>query len=674
MAYCPKCKQTFAEGGFCPYDGATLHVDETIGPPKATQQGNPPQSPTTPFDQQANPNPATEPGFTSPRDLKALSAMSAMGSGGDHAAALSKLRSNDPKAEYDRLVGATLDNRYLIEKKLGEGGMGVVFLAKHTIIEKAVAIKVLKREVARDHSVVKRFVQEAKAASRIGHPNIVDVTDFGTTPDGMTYSVMEFVDGQTLSQVIKAAAPMDLSRALPVIAQLAKALGAAHDKGIVHRDLKPENVFLIDRDGRPDFVKVVDFGIAKIMPLEDQGPAAGPRLTRAGTVFGTPEYMAPEQAAGRSDTDRRVDIYALGTILYEMIVGKVPHKGPTMVRTLAMQMLDPIEPPSKTRPELDISQAFEDVLMKALAKNRDERYDTMEVFLADLEKVSAVPLAIPLSPKSAPINVGRLGASDRTMIEGGALPSTLPELPPGANAEKLAAEARPDQAVTNVVPKRKRASSSIDPAFIDGAPAFEHVFDNPPIDRDQSSKWPIVVTVLILLAGGAYGAYWLSQRGDDKRANSSDPVVKTYDAATPIALATDAGPAKDAGMVIAEITPDARRRTNVVRPWRKRTPDAGTKIIGRGEDVMIRINTRPEGARIYISGVYRGTSQDGGIAISNPFGSRILATCKLPGYRDGRVVLTFNKKRFSFDCIMQRIKKCVPGLKNPFDACPKKKK
>src|SRR4029077_13792787 len=152
-------------------------------------------------------------------------------------------------------------------------------------------------------------------------------------------------------------------------AQIARALGAAHDKGIVHRDLKPENVFLLDRDGRPDFVKIVDFGIAKVTPAG--GAAAGePRLTCAGSVFGTPEYMAPEQAAGKSDTDRRVDIYALGVILYEMICGRVPHRGDSMVRTLAMQMLDPIDPPSRVRPDLQITPEAGAGVMQPLAHKR----------------------------------------------------------------------------------------------------------------------------------------------------------------------------------------------------------------------------------------------------------------------------------------------------------------
>src|SRR6185436_18158587 len=152
-------------------------------------------------------------------------------------------------SEYDRLVGQTLDGRYHIQKKIGEGGMGVVFAARHAVIERPLAIKVLKREVMRDAATIRRFVQEAKAASRIGHPNIVDVTDFGTTPDGMTYSVMEYVDGETLGRALRYGAPFGVPRTVRIAAQIARALGAAHDKGIVHRDLKPENVFLVDRDG-----------------------------------------------------------------------------------------------------------------------------------------------------------------------------------------------------------------------------------------------------------------------------------------------------------------------------------------------------------------------------------------------------------------------------------------
>src|SRR5688572_21298790 len=328
-----------------------------------------------------------------PPPMRALSASE------NPAAALELVRAARGKNEYDKLVGETLDGRYFIEKKIGEGGMGVVFSARHAVIERPLAIKVLKREVMRDTATIKRFVKEAQAASRIGHPNIVDVTDFGTTPDGMTFSVMEYVDGQTLGSAIRNGAPFAMQRAIRITVQIARALGAAHDKGIVHRDLKPENVFLIDRDNRPDFVKIVDFGIAKVAPAPNSPNANEPRLTRAGSVFGTPEYMAAEQAAGRRDNDGRVDIYALGVVRNGMLTGRVPLRGETMVRTLAMQMLDPIDPPRKARPDLDISVELEKVVMRAIAKKRDARFPTMTDLINALEKLQTpVGLSVTGSP------------------------------------------------------------------------------------------------------------------------------------------------------------------------------------------------------------------------------------------------------------------------------------
>src|SRR5262249_19680715 len=242
--------------------------------------------------------------------------------------------------------------------------------------------------------VVQRFVQEAKAASRIGHASIVDVIDFGSLPDGSAYSVMEYIDGVTLNKVIRAG-PMPAARALPIARQIARALAAASEKGIVHRDLKPENVFLFEKGGRHDLVKIVDFGIAKFAPV---GNVDGPtRITRGGAVFGTPEYMAPEQAAGRSDNDQRVDIYALGTVMYELLVGRVPHKGETVVATLAQQMLDPIEPPRRMNPHAQVTDALEGVIMTALAKDRDKRYPTMGDLWVALE-AAATGMGLALEP------------------------------------------------------------------------------------------------------------------------------------------------------------------------------------------------------------------------------------------------------------------------------------
>ncbi len=629
MAYCPKCNQVFeTQEGFCPYDGVTLE-------------------PGTP---------------TSPR-IRAISAKE------EGIGALRALHAEDPKAEYDKLIGTTLEGRYRIEKKLGEGGMGVVFLGRHTIIEKAVAIKVLKREVARDHSVVKRFVQEAKAASRIGHPNIVDVTDFGTTPDGMTYSVMEFVEGKTLNAVIKADGPMPAARVLPIVAQLAKALGAAHDKGIVHRDLKPENVFVISRDGRKDFVKIVDFGIAKVMPVEGQKPG-GPRLTRAGSVFGTPEYMAPEQAAGRGDTDRRVDIYALGTILYEMLVGRVPHKGQSTVRTLAMQMLDPIPPPREANPKAEISADLEKVILKALAKKREERYATMADFLADLERVSGgVPLAQPLSPST-----GRAARADER---------TLVPLPPGADAvptlpqsdasdRETVPEARdtledPLTAAENARPRRPRKPSKGDPAFIAGASQLPLDLDDDEEPRPRSSRWPTVLVALLLLGGGGAAAYMLT-RGSRTPAAADGPADAAARAETPADAAALAETPADAATEVAELEADAGQVVGP-RPHHPNTdhrpPHPPPTHPGRPRKVQII--TKPTGASLYIGTTYSGT---GDVYLTRPGGTRLTVTCRLPGHKTGTVDVTFDGVTEVYLCQMPRIKHCVRDLKNPFDDCP----
>ncbi|MBL0215545.1 MAG: serine/threonine protein kinase [Myxococcales bacterium] len=431
--------------------------------------------------------------------------------------------------EYDKLVGQTLDGRYYVEKKIGEGGMGVVFSARHAVIERPLAIKVLKREVMRDTATIRRFVQEAKAASRIGHPNIVDVTDFGTTPDGMTYSVMEFVDGQTLGTAIRNSAPSPL-RAIKIAAQIARALGAAHDKGITHRDLKPENVFLLDRDGRTDFVKIVDFGIAKVAPVP--GSAAEPRLTRAGSVFGTPEYMAPEQAAGRGDTDGRVDIYALGVILYEMTCGRVPHRGDSMVRTLAMQMLDPAEPPTKVRPDLGIPPELEAVIMMALAKKREQRYQTMGELLAALEKVhTIVGQSITGSPvyALAPLPPG---ADASLASPGPASPTSQP--PTSRPAGPMVSRAH--------TPTGRRLKNEPEFTASDRPHTFEHVLDDTDAPRGRKA-WPPIV-LLLLIAGGATTVVVLMMK-------NRSATTATADAG--IAIVTP--PTADAGVTPA--TPDA---------------------------------------------------------------------------------------------------------------------
>ena len=634
--WCPSCHQFYGEAGYCPFDGVRLSI-----PPEAVSQ-----------------------------PARAISAHDG------EAAVLELLRPESSAAVYERLVGQTLDGRYRIERKIGEGGMGVVFAARHLVIERPLAVKVLKREVARDQSTIKRFIQEAKAASRIGHPNIVDVTDFGTTPDGMTYSVMEYVDGSTLSAAIKASAPMGLERALPIVAQIAQALGAAHAKGIVHRDLKPENVFLINRDGRRDFVKIVDFGIAKVTPIDNQ-PVEGPRLTRAGAVFGTPEYMAPEQAAGRGDTDQRVDVYALGTILYELLTGRVPHKSDSMVRTLAMQMLDPIEPPSKIRPDLTFDPEVEALVMRALAKKREQRFASMGELLDEIKRVAkGIDLTQPVSSSVAtskpalqlqPLPPGA-GPDQPTMRAGGGTARSAPPPPLAPITAADALEPRP-------APRRPVN----EPAFVrsEAQRLTFDIADDEPAPPPARSRWPIAVgAVLLFGTAGVAAALFLAGKGGTDGPDAA-AVALAPDAAQVIELAADA-----AEVVIVEVPVDAGvrdARTAGTRP-NPNQRDAGPGIaidlrdggaIGRtpGErgNVSIEVITRPDGGILYIDQSYRGP---GGTHLEERRGTRVKVKCTLPGYEPGYLDLVFDGKTEVAICSMTRTVKCVPGIKNPFDECP----
>ncbi|HXU82949.1 MAG TPA: protein kinase [Polyangia bacterium] len=307
--------------------------------------------------------------------------------------------------------------RYRVKEKLGEGGMGAVYLAEHVDIERRVALKLVHAELLRNPMVLGQFRQEARAASRIGNPYICDVTDWGELPDGRVFFVMEYLDGSSLGRILEQIRKLPPARCIPILRQVTKALGSAHEKGIVHLDVKPDNVLLVGKEGRADAVKVVDFGVAGI--LGQQGGSS--------RVMGTPEYMAPERATGKT-YDHRSDVYSLGVMAYEMLVGEVPFQGPTPIETLSLQAS---EVPDRINERLrhPIPEALETVVMDMLEKSPSRRPQSMaeveaRLLEAQIEAGIRTPwddLALPaVAPERAARIARKLRASTRRTVAIGA--------------------------------------------------------------------------------------------------------------------------------------------------------------------------------------------------------------------------------------------------------------
>lgn len=355
---------------------------------------------------------------------------------------------SETAAPGDPRVGMVVAERYRILRRIGEGGMGVVYEAEHIVLGKHVAIKVLRDDFARKSDLVERFKQEARSASIIGHENIIDVSDFGEMPGGGIFFAMELLRGEDLADVLKRERRLPLRRAVHIVSQVCRALHAAHQKGIIHRDLKPENVFLVHKDDRRDVVKVLDFGIAKMTTLD----AEGRRLTQTGVIFGTPEYMSPEQARGQT-LDLRVDVYAAGVMLYEMLAGCAPFGGDSFMAVLTKHMFEQPPPMAEAAPDVATPPAVEAVVMKAMAKDRDQRYSTMLEMLEDLRAVAgerpdpARASTVPEADASAGARAGAIpaGTSTRSLrpVAGAARTgrSFLPRAAMGMLAVALAAAA-----------------------------------------------------------------------------------------------------------------------------------------------------------------------------------------------------------------------------------------
>jgi tRNA A-37 threonylcarbamoyl transferase component Bud32 len=297
-------------------------------------------------------------------------------------------------AVVDPWIEQVVNGKFRIEALLGQGGMGKVYRAKHLTLDRPVVLKMLHPDFSTDPQVVQRFQREARAASRLNHPNSIAVLDFGAAEDGTLFMAMEYLAGRDLARIIADEFPLGEARIVRIGAQILSALAEAHAQGIVHRDLKPENVMVEPRRGEADFVKVLDFGIAKIT-----APGANePKLTAAGLVCGTPEYMSPEQARG-ADIDSRSDLYSMGVILYQLATGELPFQSDTPVGYLTKHLAEqPI--PARERWS-DVSGALDAVIARAMAKDVAQRFQGAEEMREALLAVDPAALAQPAAAARA---------------------------------------------------------------------------------------------------------------------------------------------------------------------------------------------------------------------------------------------------------------------------------
>jgi len=389
-----------------------------------------------------------------------------------------------------------VDQKYRIVRLLGEGGMGAVYEGENTRIHRRVAIKVLHSQVAGSKDAVQRFEREAQAAGRIGSEHIVEVLDLGHLADGDRYMVMEFLEGESLSERIEARGRLQGHHIVGIVLQLLEGLSAAHQAGIIHRDLKPDNIFLVsNRSGQRDFVKILDFGISKFSDVNGEFS-----MTRTGAVMGTPYYMSPEQAKGNRNVDHRVDLYAVGVILYEALAGEVPFRAETFNELLFKIVLESPVPLTEKVPDMDPALAA--IVQKAMAREPKERFQTAAELQQALRDwlASVGPLPEATLGRHTPSGAGMTGPDGTELVRDDRLERTF--VPEPGSSDALSASSGAERKAT----PRQRTQSTWSASGDYGRAA-------PKAPR----RWALLTVAavgLLSLAGG--GVYALSVASEDE--------------------------------------------------------------------------------------------------------------------------------------------------------------
>jgi serine/threonine protein kinase len=501
------------------------------------------------------------------------------------------------------MIGRTIGN-YVIREKIGAGGMGAVYLAEHPRIGRRVAVKVLHPEQSKDPQIVTRFFNEAKAAHEIGSEHIIEILDFGELEDHTSYFIMEWLAGRSLSAALREEPRLPLDRTLHITTGICRALAAAHVHGIVHRDLKPDNIFLIQRGEDPDFVKVLDFGIAKLLRPEGQ---QNDLKTKTHMVLGTPAYMSPEQCRGDARfIDQRSDIYALGVILYEMATGRRPFESESMTGMLLAHVTEAPPPPRSINPALP--ERIEKTILRALEKRPEQRFQSVEELLGAL--TGTAPPRLTPYPQATSSVTGKstiVATAGPTAQAAGSEPTALAvsateqtAMSPPAAASAPAVSALEPTTAAPAVPATGQGSSHTTTLHSVAAEVA-------PAPSSAPRRGLLVAGALALAAAAAFVA-----------------VLLTRQAPAPVSAATSSA--------TQPVAPSATPAAPVAQPAPPPLPAA----------VRIRIGTVPSVAELTLDGA----------PLNNPFSDQLarsdmrhMIIAKAPGYRPASQLVTFDRDR-----------------------------